>query len=308
MEIGVVVLAKLAESIEKYRPNADVTREEAAVRELLRVARHRARATGQSVKTVLQNHRKALEQNPSAPDAKFVLSSSHGREHNNTAHRREAEREAMNAAMALQDDRRASHTVSRKTQLVAEAVDAREAARDRRGQPRIGYVRPELQPPSDVGRSTGVLRLPAPRDTLVPISMRLKDTQVGGMHNPMELSDDDDDVPLSQYPLALQAPARPHYLMDRASSRPVSRASSSGGSTQPSTPAPPTFPTKVSGPPAQAAERRTSGRARASVNYAEEDVPMDGGDTYGVRPGRNFGKVKKVTKDGKVIYDVYQGG
>ena len=49
-------------------------------------------------------------------------------------------------------------------------------------------------------------------------------------------------------------------------------------------------------------------RARSSVNYKEADVSNEGGDTYGARPGRNFGKAKKVTKDGKVIYDVYQGG
>tara|TARA_Y100000004_G_scaffold185971_1_gene236863 strand:+ start:523 stop:1209 length:687 start_codon:yes stop_codon:yes gene_type:complete len=228
MEIGMLMLAQLAESIERYRPRrnnqTDVSEQ---VEELLRVARARARKTGQSLGQVLRDHRDALEEG--GEKSKFVLTTTNSRsEHASNA--------KVHAAMELQDQRRAQHQPSAFLAATARVVD-------RRTEHLVPYVeREELRPPAHVATSTSVARLPAPRH------------HAGGQNPNAEQ-------------LRLMAP--PDALVNQ-SKRPMALKHNPEG----------------------------GGGMHNPIST----------DNAAPRPGGNFGKVRKVTKDGKVIYDLTQGG
>jgi hypothetical protein len=194
MEIGMLMLAKLAESIEKYRPKRNNhTNVAEAVESLLKAAKARSRATGQSVSEVLREHRDALEEGGGT--SKYVISASDSRQHGSSS-------SAMHAAMALQDERRATAEPSAISQAAASAVDAREGRL-------VPYAREELRPPSHVGTSTSVARRPAARHSAGgsnpnadhlrlmappappraqrPLKLKHNPEGGGGMHNPHTL-------------------------------------------------------------------------------------------------------------------------
>lgn len=198
-ELGMVMLAQLAESIERYRPRRNNQANVAeAVQELLRVAKHRARATGQSLGQVLRDHRDALEEG--GQKSNLVLQTSRSRE-------KDKPREAMHAAMALQDERRAEHQPSAMMKATARVVESAEEKED------VEHVYekfPDLRPPSHVATNTSVARRPAPRHKeggsnpnadflrlMAPPApprknapaLRLKHNPAGGggMHNPHRL-------------------------------------------------------------------------------------------------------------------------
>jgi len=169
MEIGMLMLTKLAESIERYKPKGARNQTEIAerVEELLRVAKHRARATGQTIGQVLRDHRDALEDQ--GGKNKFVLTTSDSK-------KAETENAKMHVAMALQDERRATQQVHPMIKATGRIVDAEVARLDRNKEiafdpylalpPPPGLDRDELQPPSHVGTNTSVTRRAAPAHKL----------------------------------------------------------------------------------------------------------------------------------------------
>lgn len=150
-EIGMLMLAKLAESMERYRPQNARTAPVAAVEELLRTAKSTARRTGQTVRQVLRNHQEALE--AGGQHSKFILTpgnaSGPSRDNSN-----------IETAMALQDERRATHEFSEGTRAAGQMADLHDASRQI-----MPYVeREELRPRST--HATGALALPAPRHSM----------------------------------------------------------------------------------------------------------------------------------------------
>jgi hypothetical protein len=171
-----------------------VHRTVAAVEELLRAAKHRARATGQTVAQVLQEHQEALEEQEVS--SKFVAQTGGY----SGAH--ESGKDVRDA-MLSQDERRASHTFSQLTLAAARAVDSAESSRMV-----VPYVaREELR---GAEQNTSVLRLPAaadriggetpnadrlrlmappqaPKQPSRPLKLRHNPSGGGGMHNPVAL-------------------------------------------------------------------------------------------------------------------------
>ena len=210
MQIGELMLAKLAESIERHRPRGK-NRPMEAVEALINAARHKARATGKTVKQVLQEHQNALEQNAGAGDGRFI--STVGK-----YNKLETANE-LHALMDEQDDRRKHVRVSKLTKAAAKAVEANEARYHLVPVPTATYGskygeqsatdRAEaLKIPAHVSTTTSVMKAPARRDTMggmVPNADRLRLTEKpvvnrksvlrlmdkpgggGGMHNPHRL-------------------------------------------------------------------------------------------------------------------------
>ena len=149
-DIGQLALAALARSVERYKGQFGVHRTVAAVEELLRAAKDRARRSGKTVSQVLREHQDALEQHDMS--GKFLVhTGNYG-----GAHEQGAE---VRGAMLLQDERRAAHTFSALTTAAARAVDTAEASRTL-----VPYVeRDELNVPQ---QNTSVMRLQAAADRI----------------------------------------------------------------------------------------------------------------------------------------------
>tara|TARA_B100000073_G_scaffold346442_1_gene357864 strand:- start:1382 stop:1993 length:612 start_codon:yes stop_codon:yes gene_type:complete len=153
------MLARLAESIEYYRPQRRGNREVAAVEELLRVAKQKARATGKSLGQVLRDHREALQEGRTR--SKFILSTSN-------SHSIPKSNENVRQAMEEQDARRAEQRLNPGLRYVAEQVEREEASRmivphptRQVGPNNVIIERPELAIPDHVSTSASVTRRPA---------------------------------------------------------------------------------------------------------------------------------------------------
>jgi hypothetical protein len=252
MELGMVMLAQLAESIEQHRPRRNnQTNVAEKVEALIRVARQKARATGRSLGQVLREHRDALEDG--GRNSRFLLNTSGSGD-------RPSASAGVHAAMALQDQRRAEEQPSAMMQMYGEEVERQTGhlvpVPVETSGPKYGYQTAEeradaLRPPSHVATHTGVTRPPAQRHTQ-------------GGQNPNA-----DHLRLMEPPRA--TPGRKTLTL-------MHNPSSGGGMHNPVSFDDEPAPAGPSGAP-----ERSSGRTRKEVNYREEDVPNQGGDTYGSR-------------------------